>query len=39
VHAGFALNLLSAEEAQETLQLLKELEESNQADENFGEGE
>jgi len=39
VHAGFALNLLSAEEAQETLQLLKELEESNQADENLGEGE
>jgi hydrogenase expression/formation protein HypC len=39
VHAGFALNLLSAEEAQETLQLLKELEESNQADKNLGEGE
>ena len=39
VHAGFALTLLSVEEAQETLQLLKELEEFNQTDENLGEGE
>ena len=39
VHAGFALNLLSAEEAQETLRLLKELEESNQAGDNLSEGE
>jgi len=39
VHAGFALNLLSAEEAEETLQLLKELEESIQDGENLSEGE
>ena len=39
VHAGFALNLLSAEEAQETLQLLKELEEYIQDGENLSEGE
>jgi hydrogenase maturation factor len=38
VHAGFALNLLSREEAEETLRLLKELEDSNQADENLYEG-
>jgi len=38
VHAGFALNLLSTEEAEETLRLLKELEDSNQADENLDEG-
>jgi hydrogenase expression/formation protein HypC len=29
VHAGFALNLLSEEEAKETLALLAEIEESN----------
>ena len=39
VHAGFALTLLSVEEAQETLRLLKELEESNQAGDNLSEGE
>ena len=39
VHAGFALNLLSAAEAEETLQLLKELEESIQDGENLSEGE
>ena len=39
VHAGFALTLLSVEEAQETLRLLEELEESNQAGDNLSEGE
>jgi hydrogenase expression/formation protein HypC len=33
VHAGFALNMLSEEEAQETMRLLKEIAEFNQAEE------
>jgi len=33
VHAGFALNMLSEEEAQETIRLLKEIAEFNQAEE------
>jgi len=37
VHAGFALNLLSAEEAQETLRLLNELEAFNSDDANADE--
>lgn len=32
VHAGFALNLLSEEEALETMRLLKEINEFNQAE-------
>lgn len=37
VHAGFALNLLSAEEAQETLRLLNELDAFNPDDANTKE--
>ena len=37
VHAGFALNLLSAEEAQETLRLLNELNAFNPDDANTNE--
>ena len=37
VHAGFALNLLSAEEAQETLRLLNELDVFNPDDANTNE--
>lgn len=33
VHAGFALNMLSEEEARETMRLLKEIAEFNQAEE------
>jgi len=37
VHAGFALNVLSAEEAQETLRLLNELDVFNPDDANTNE--
>jgi len=37
VHAGFALNLLSDEEAEETLHLLNELDSFNQADNSANE--
>jgi len=39
VHAGFALNLLSAEEAEETLRLLDELDNFNSNDYNSGVAE
>jgi hydrogenase expression/formation protein HypC len=39
VHAGFALNLLSAEEAEETLRLLDELDNFNSNDDNSGVAE
>ena len=37
VHAGFALNLLSDEEAEETLRLLNELDSFNQTDNSANE--
>ena len=39
VHAGFALNLLSTEEAEETLRLLDELDNFNSNDDNSGVAE